>query len=267
MSRQPVEAHRGTYRLRAARATREFVTGGLAGLFGLVVIWYVVSSAGLVSHRVLPPPQTVFVRFLEDLSAGALTGHAWRTTRAWVLGLANGVLAGAIIGALLGRIDWLWRAARPYLAFFNATPRVILAPVFILLLGIGLRSQVALAISLVLFVMIFGMQSGIRSVPDDLKNAVLMMGGREGALWRFVLIPGALPQVLTALRVSVALALIGAVVAEMLGSGAGIGWLLVVRGQVFDVAGVFSVIVTLGILAAIGNKLVEFISTRLLRSR
>ena len=122
----------------------------------------------------------------------------------------------------------------------NALPRVVLAPIFTLWLGLGIWSKVALGVTLVFFIVFFNVYQGVKEVcPTVLANA-RMLGMNERQLMRHVYWPSALSWMFSSLHTSVGFAVVGAVVGEYLGSAAGLGYLIQQAEGVFDVAGVFA---------------------------
>ena len=128
----------------------------------------------------------------------------------------------------------------PYVKMANALPRVVLAPIFMLWLGLGIWSKVALGVTLVFFIVFFNVYQGVKEVsPVVLANARLI-GMNERQLFRNVYWPSALSWMFSSLHTSVGFALVGAVVGEYLGSAAGLGYLIHQAEGVFDTTGVFA---------------------------
>ena len=174
------------------------------------------------------------VRHRRDLEASL--GHADGIDLAFVIGSIGGVLVGF----------WFARQPRtaavfdPYVKMVNALPRVVLAPIFTLWLGLGIWSKVALGVTLVFFIVFFNVYQGVKEVsPTVLANA-RMLGMSERQLMRHVYWPSALSWMFSSLHTSVGFAVVGAVVGEYLGSAAGLGYLIQQAEGVFDVAGVFA---------------------------
>jgi NitT/TauT family transport system permease protein len=152
----------------------------------------------------------------------------------------------------------------PYLKMANALPRVVLAPIFMLWLGLGIWSKVALGVTLVFFIVFFNVYQGIREVsPVVLANA-RMMGMSERQLFRHVYWPSAMSWMFSSLHAAVGFALVGAVVGEYLGSAAGLGYLIHEAEGVFDVTGVFAGMVVLAAFVLCIDWVVTLVENRLL---
>jgi NitT/TauT family transport system permease protein len=178
-----------------------------------------------------------------------------------------------IIGTLLGLACGLWLAlARtaslifdPYIKAANSMPRVILAPIFALWFGLGIWSKVALAVTLVFFIVFFNVYQGVREVsPVVLANA-RMLGANQRQLLRTVYLPSATSWVFSSLHTSVGLAFVGAVVGEYLGSARGVGYLILQAEGTFDVNTVFAGIVVLTAFALVLDGIVGVLEKRLMK--
>lgn len=177
------------------------------------------------------------------------------------------------IGTVLGLAFGLWLALAPlasaildpYIKAANAMPRVILAPIFALWFGLGIWSKVALAVTLVFFIVFFNVYQGVREVsPTVLANA-RMLGANQRQLLRTVYLPSATSWVFSSLHTSVGLAFVGAVVGEYLGSARGVGYLILQAEGTFDVNTVFAGIAVLTAFALLLDGLVGRLERRLMK--
>jgi NitT/TauT family transport system permease protein len=177
------------------------------------------------------------------------------------------------IGTALGLICGLWLALAPtagaildpYVKAANSMPRVILAPIFALWFGLGIWSKVALAVTLVFFIVFFNVYQGVKEVsPVVLANA-RMLGANQRQLLRSVYLPSATSWVFSSLHTSVGLAFVGAVVGEYLGSARGVGYLILQAEGTFDVNTVFAGIVVLTAFALVLDGLVGRIEKHLMK--
>jgi len=177
-----------------------------------------------------------------------------------------------VIGTVLGLAFGLWLALSPaaslildpYIKAANSMPRVILAPIFGLWFGLGIWSKVALAVTLVFFIVFFNVYQGVREVsPTVLANA-RMLGASQRQLLRTVYLPSATSWVFSSLHTSVGLAFVGAVVGEYLGSARGVGYLILQAEGTFDVNTVFAGIIVLTAFALVLDGVVGLIERRLM---
>jgi NitT/TauT family transport system permease protein len=177
------------------------------------------------------------------------------------------------IGTALGLVFGLWLALAPtasaildpYIKALNSMPRVILAPIFAMWFGLGIWSKVALAVTLVFFIVFFNVYQGVKEVsPVVLANA-RMLGANQKQLLRTVYLPSATSWVFSSLHTSVGLAFVGAVVGEYLGSARGVGYLILQAEGTFDVNTVFAGIVVLTGFALVLDGMVGRIEKRLMK--
>jgi NitT/TauT family transport system permease protein len=177
------------------------------------------------------------------------------------------------IGTVLGLGTGLWLALSPltsgildpYIKAANSMPRVILAPIFAMWFGLGIWSKVALAVTLVFFIVFFNVYQGVKEVsPVVLANA-RMLGANARQLLRTVYLPSATSWVFSSLHTSVGLAFVGAIVGEYLGSARGVGYLILQAEGSFDIDTVFAGIVVLTAFALVLDTLVGVIEKRLMK--
>ncbi len=177
------------------------------------------------------------------------------------------------IGTVLGLACGLWLALSPmasaimdpYIKAANSMPRVILAPIFAMWFGLGIWSKVALAVTLVFFIVFFNVYQGVKEVsPVVLANA-RMLGANQRQLLRTVYLPSATSWVFSSLHTSVGLAFVGAVVGEYLGSARGVGYLILQAEGTFDVNTVFAGIVVLTAFALALDGIVGRVERRLMK--
>ncbi len=177
------------------------------------------------------------------------------------------------IGTVLGLVFGLWLALAPtasaildpYIKAANSMPRVILAPIFAMWFGLGIWSKVALAVTLVFFIVFFNVYQGVKEVsPVVLANA-RMLGANQRQLLRTVYLPSATSWVFSSLHTSVGLAFVGAVVGEYLGSARGVGYLILQAEGTFDVNTVFAGIAVLTAFALVLDGAVGHIEKSLMK--
>jgi len=182
-------------------------------------------------------------------------------------------LLAFVIGTVLALVVGLWLALSPvasaildpYVKAANSMPRVILAPIFAMWFGLGIWSKVALAVTLVFFIVFFNVYQGVKEVsPVVLANA-RMLGANARQLLRSVYLPSATSWVFSSLHTSVGLAFVGAIVGEYLGSARGVGYLILQAEGTFDINTVFAGIVVLTLFALALDALVGVIEKRLMK--
>ena len=231
--------------------------------------WYVFSTYPVAGHVLLPPfffsnPVDVAKQVVDWFATGVIWKHLWVTLEESILAFAIGSIGGVAVGFWFARQPRTAAVFDPYVKMVNALPRVVLAPIFTLWLGLGIWSKVALGVTLVFFIVFFNVYQGVREVsPTVLANA-RMLGMNERQLMRHVYWPSALSWMFSSLHTSVGFAVVGAVVGEYLGSAAGLGYLIQQADGVFDVAGVFAGMFVLAAFVILIDVVVSIVEKRLL---
>ncbi len=222
--------------------------------------------AGRVWSWFLPVSLDASVLFPEGLAGRAdIYLHLGTTLLETVLAFAIGTGFGLLAGLWLALAPTASAILDPYIKAANSMPRVILAPIFALWFGLGIWSKVALAVTLVFFVVFFNVYQGVKEVsPVVLANA-RMLGANRRQLLRTVYLPSATSWVFSSLHTSVGLAFVGAVVGEYLGSARGVGYLILQAEGTFDVNTVFAGIVVLTAFALVLDGIVGRLEKRLMK--
>ena len=191
--------------------------------------------------------------------------HLWVTLLETLLAFVIGTLAGLGVGLWLALSPFASAVLDPYLKAANAMPRVILAPIFAMWFGLGIWSKVALAVTLVFFIVFFNVYQGVREVSPTVLASARMLGAGPRQLLRHVYLPSATSWVFSSLHTSVGLAFVGAVVGEYLGSARGVGYLILQAEGTFDMNTVIAGIVVLTTFALLLDALVGAIERRLMK--
>lgn len=231
--------------------------------------WHVLTTVPIFGTVWLPPfffsrPADVALRVFKWFSDGSIWRHLWVTLVESVLAFVIGSLGGVLVGFWFARKPAIAAVFDPYVKMVNALPRVVLAPIFALWLGLGIWSKVALGITLVFFVVFFNVYQGVKEVSPTILANGRMLGMSERQLMRHVYWPSALSWMFSSLHTSVGFAVVGAVVGEYLGSAAGLGYLIQQAEGVFDVAGVFAGMFVLAAFVVVIDGVVSVIERRLL---
>ncbi|WP_315757027.1 MULTISPECIES: ABC transporter permease [unclassified Bradyrhizobium] len=239
----------------------------LALLIVIVGGWQVGVTYGVIDPFFFPAPLAVLKQVFAWLSAQSFYAHVSTTLTETILGYIIGTGLGVTAGVWLGLSHSAARILDPFIKALNAVPRVVLAPIFVLWLGLGLWSKVALAVTLVFFVTFFNALQGVREVnPVVLANARIL-GARRSELLRHVYFPAAASWILSSLRTSVGFAVVGAIIGEYLGSSAGLGHLIAQAEGNFDAVGVFAGIFILAIFVLCIDALLDLVESRLIKWR
>jgi NitT/TauT family transport system permease protein len=232
----------------AGFAPRNLPLAGAATLAGLILVWQVGSSSGLIPELFLPSPMAV-ARALARL---ALSGQLWKDLGASLLRLAAGWTLGTLIGVSAGFAIGMFTLARsPLLALVSALfpiPKIALVPLFIIWFGIGEGSKIATLAIGVFFPTVINTYAGV----DNVQRNLILMGQSFGlsswSIVRKIVLPGALPSVLAGFRVTISVAIILLIAAEMIGADSGIGAFILAAGNLYRTDNLIAGVVILSLI-------------------
>lgn len=205
------------------------------------------------------------VWFTEGTSQGPLLTQVLVTLEETVLGFLIGAAGGIVCGIVLGRNKLLADVFSLYIQIANSIPRVVLGSVFVIALGLGMASKVALAVVMVFFVVFGNAFQGVREADRYMIANAQILGASKHQVTMSVVIPSALSWILASLHVSFGFALVGAVVGEFLGSKQGIGLLISTAQGAFNASGVFAAMIVLAVVALGADYLLTRVEKRLLK--
>ncbi|HTH59245.1 MAG TPA: ABC transporter permease [Paraburkholderia sp.] len=205
--------------------------------------------------------------FVNGTSQGPLLMQVWVTLEETGLGFIIGSVAGVFCGIVLGRNKLLSDVFSLYIKIANSIPRVVLGSVFVIALGLGMASKVALAVVMVFFVVFANAFQGVREADRYMIANAQILGASRRQVTTSVVIPSALSWILASLHVSFGFALVGAVVGEFLGSKQGIGLLISTAQGAFNASGVFAAMIVLAVVALAADYLLTAIEHRLQKWR
>ena len=240
----------------------------------LILFWHLMTKPGII-----PPfyfeqdnraafffgePAKVLGVVVDWFWSGEIFGHLGITLLETALGFVIGSAFGLGIGLWLALSPTASAVMDPYIKGFNSMPRVVLAPIFAVWVGLGIWSKVALGVTLVFFVVFFNVYQGVREVSPNLIANARMLGATRHQLLRAIYLPSAMSWVFASLHNAVGLAFVGAVVGEYLGSSRGVGYLILQAEGTFDINTVFAGILVLTGFALLLDTGVGVVERRLM---
>ena len=197
-------------------------------------------------------PTLVAARLYDLLSHHDIYRHMYVTLVEIAAGYALGSAFGLTLGFILGRSQFLSAALQPYIIGLYSIPKIALAPVFIVWLGLGIASKIAVVFVASFFLVFFNTYAGLLGVNEELVRLARLMGASwPQTLWR-VIVPAAAPQIFLGLRTAVPYAVIGAVIGEYIGASEGLGYFILYASQTYDAPSLFAgIIILVGIVFAV----------------
>jgi len=233
--------------------------------------WEILGRVGVIDPFFFSIPSKIiyqiYIWIIKGTSQGPLWVQVLVTLEETVLGFLIGAVMGIICGIALGRNKMLADIFSIYIKIANAIPRIVLGSIFIIALGLGMASKVALAVVMVFFVVFGNAFQGVREADTNLIANARVLGASDRQVTFKVVLPSALSWILASLHISFGFALVGAVVGEFLGSKQGIGLLIATAQGAFNAAGVFAAMIVLAVVALLADYLITRLENRLLKWR
>lgn len=211
-----------------------------------ILTWEVLGR-WVVNPLFLPPISGIWTRFLELAAAGQLGRDIWASSQEYLLGLLVAILVGGSVGIAMAASKTIKALLDPWVAVLNATPTIALAPLFIVMFGLGIESKVVVCAIVMLFPILINTYAGFSNTDDDLVEAARSYCATPRQVYLKVKLPMAVPYLIAGLRLSSAHGLVGVVVAELFGAKAGIGLLILNSAETFDTRALFVGIIILAI--------------------
>ena len=233
----------------------------------LMGTWEICARTGFIDPFWTSSPSLVAAEFWKSLGKNEIVYHTGVTMWEAMTGLVAGAIVGISFGLLLGVSRVLGAALEPFIIALNSLPRVALAPLIVMFVGIGFASKFLLAFSLVVVPLMINTYEGIKSTDPQLYNMLRIAGARRDQVFRKLLLPNCIPWIFSALRVSISFAIIGAIVGEFISARAGIGYLIDSAAGAFDTTAMIMPLIVLMVLAYVLDRLFVKTSDRLLRWR
>lgn len=206
--------------------------------------------SGVLSELFFSSPSEIFKALLTQWSNGSFLQDVGITVLETLLGLVSGSLLGMAIGLLLPQLRLVSNVFEPFLMVLNGIPVIVIAPLFILWLGLGIPSKIGISVYIVFFAMFIPVYTASLRLDTTFVDALRVMGASRNQIFWKVIVPSSLPSVYTGLKIGSGLALIGAVIGEFVASRAGLGHMILYASGTLDTPTLYLGIITLAVFAA-----------------
>ncbi|MBI2773221.1 MAG: ABC transporter permease [Chloroflexi bacterium] len=247
---------------RSVRVERAVVFGGIVALGVSVLLFWQFALGSIINLRYVSTPVDVARSLLALAETGDLLQNAGVTMTEATAGYLIGVTVGLVGAFLLLTTRRGYEVLEPYVLAFYSVPKIALAPLFIMWFGLGPSPKVILAALMVFLIVFVNTVAGVRAVDRGLVDVVRVLGARRGQLLRVVFLPAAAPAIMAAVRVTFARAMVGTVLAELIASTEGLGYVIVRASRQFDVATVFAGVVVIAALVMTVNVAMRAVERR-----
>jgi ABC-type nitrate/sulfonate/bicarbonate transport system permease component len=255
----PAKTRRGPRRLNRKQRWLLQVASTLA----ILIAWEIYGRS--VNPVIFTYPTAIAQAFVDMLADGTLGKAALESLIVLGIGSAVGAIAGIGIGLLAGRSDTLAALIEVPVNALYATPSVALIPVIVVWFGFGATAKSIVVGLFVIFPVLINTMRGVREVDPDLLEVARCYCSSEPRLWRDLLIPSALPYIITGLRLAIGRGLVGVIVAEFFTAISGLGNLIVTNANSFETARMFVPIVVIAVYGVLATALLEWVESRLAR--
>lgn len=234
---------------------------------GLGLIWEVWVTVSGVSSLLVPAPSAVLAVLWQGLADGFLWPHIRITAAETLLGFALGSMIGFAFGVLLSEVEPLRRVLWPYILASQVVPKLALGPILIVWFGFGLTSIVIITALICFFPLLENTVTGLRSAPPDQRDLFRVLGATRLQTLLRLKIPAGLPLILAGVRVSMVLALVGAVVGEFISGGHGLGASIIAAQGMMDTTLMFALFIVITAMGMLFYQLTIIVERWLLRGR
>jgi NitT/TauT family transport system permease protein len=245
-------------------ASRSWRTPALliAPWLAILLAWYALAYSGLVNPALLPRPDQVFAKFRELLH-DRLPLDVWMSTQRVFLGVSLGILLAVPVGFVLGWYRGVRTFVDPVINFFRALPPIALIPLVIVYFGIGELAKVAILFYASFFAGVIVMYEGIAQISPIYVRVARTLGATDGEIFRKVIVPLAVPHMLTALRVALGVAWATLVASELIAAQQGLGALIQNASNFFQLDIIYLGIICIGFIALAMDTALRLLARRL----
>jgi NitT/TauT family transport system permease protein len=251
-------------RRRFGRDTVLTIVLPMVTLVLLILFWDWSITRFAIPATLLPGPGEAFGELWYGLRTGTIVSHTLVTMQEVLYGFLIGAFLGFMFGVIVAEWSLMRMAIYPFLIAFQMIPKVAVAPLFIIWLGYGIGSKVAIAASITFFPVLINTVAGLRSVDGETLEMMRAFRATRWQAFHRVKLRFALPYIFAGLEVAMVLAVIGAIVSEFLGSTKGLGYLILQATYTLETAKIFAVLVMLALLGIVLNAMIRVIARRAL---
>jgi NitT/TauT family transport system permease protein len=248
--------------LSAIRQRPELV---LSPLFAIVFFggWEYACRSLAISELILPAPSQIVAALIAGFRSGLFVDGLLTTLSEVILGFVLAAVSAFILGTLISQIRLLEAVIYPYIVAFQTLPKVAVAPLILIWVGLGIEGKIFIAATVSFFPMLVNTIVGLRSAPQNEIDLMRSLSAGRWKIFRYVQLPEALPFIFAGLNIGLVLAVLGAIVGEFVGAKGGLGYLIVQMNFNLDVAGIFAALLLLGVMGIALNFLSQFLRRKI----
>lgn len=234
---------------------------------GVILLWQIIVPLAEVPNYILPTPAEIGVALWRGFTTEGLAFDLYITLFEMLAGLAIAVILGVSIAALIEEFPIVRKLVYPALVVFQSIPKMAVAPLILIWVGLGIESKVVLSALVAFFPLLINSMSGFASFERDAADLFKILHANRLEIFLRLKLRAFLPMFFSGLKVGFVFALLGAIVGEFLASSAGLGHAIIQMQFQLNVAGVFAVLVVLAIIGTVGERLISLAESRFTRWR
>jgi len=228
-----------------------------------LLVWHLASIPS--GKLLLPSPIDVVPAVFDEIRSGQLLLATLSSLQVFALGYAVAIVSGVSLGVLMGGMPRVGETLEIYVNALNATPRVALVPLIILWFGLGPNAKIVAIWLLAVMPVLINTYAGVQNTDPDLLEAARSFGARRGQIFRYIMLPAALPYIVTGLRLGAANAMVGTIFAEQYTALSGLGYLIAQFGGTFQTAKYFGPVLVLAAMGMLLSQSLKILERRLAR--
>jgi ABC-type nitrate/sulfonate/bicarbonate transport system permease component len=251
-------------RRRPGLASRiSIVQWRLIALVVFLVMWHLASIPA--GKLLLPSPIDVVPALVDEIRSGQLLTATLSSLQVFLIGYALAIVTGVALGVLMGGMPRVGETLEIYVNALNATPRVAFIPFIILWFGLGTNAKIVIIWFQAVMPILINTYAGVQNTDGDLLEAARSFGARRGQMFRYIMLPAALPYIVAGLRLGGANAMVGTVIAELYTALSGLGYLIAQFGGTFQTAKYFGPVLVLAGMGMLISQSLKILERRLAR--
>jgi NitT/TauT family transport system permease protein len=236
-------------------------------LVGFFILWEIASTQKWINPLIFSYPSKIWELFLVKIADGTLLPHVSTTLIETVIGFLLGTILGTMMATILWWSSILNKVLEPYLVVLNSMPKVALGPLFIVGLGPGFFSIMAMALAITVIITTIVVYTSFKEVDPNYIKVIQTFGGRKSHIYKKVILPASLPTIVSTLKVNVGLAWVGVIVGEFLVASQGLGYLIIYGFQVFNFTLVLLSLLVIACFATMMYQAVYFAEKKIMRNK
>lgn len=249
---------------RKLRVQQQQLLFSFGSPLALLILWEIASRASLVDARILPPPTAVVAELWTLAQEGELWGHVGSTAARFVAGMVLGTIPGVLLGLTMGIFRTCRMVVQPIITALYPLPRIALFPLFLILLGLNEKANVLMIALGPFFTMVISTMAGVMNIDPIYRDVAQSYETRPRDLYFRVMLPAALPVIMSGVHISVGLALMSATAVEYLNAERGLGYLIWHSWQILSLKLSLAALLAAGVMGAIFFSAFQWLERHLL---